>query len=170
MFSAEQIEKARDVMALCRQQGLRITTAESCTGGLIAALFTEIAGSSEVFERGFVTYSNEAKAELLSVPMDLIEEWGAISSQVAAAMSKGALRNSRADISVSVTGIAGPGGGSKAKPVGLVYLSAATQEDRVLGRKCQFGDIGRSMVRKATMLAALQLLNEVLPEVQSERP
>lgn len=170
MFSQGQIEKASDVMALCRPKNLMIATAESCTGGLIAALFTEIAGSSDVFERGFVTYSNEAKSELLDVPMETINQFGAVSPQVAAAMSTGALRNSRAGIAVSVTGIAGPGGGSNAKPVGLVYLSVATQDGRILDKKCAFGDLGRSNVREATVLAALQLLSEILEKAQVERP
>ena len=102
-----------------------IASAESCTGGLIAGLLTEVAGSSDVFERGFVTYSNEAKAELLGIPMDVINQWGAVSTQVAAAMANGALKQSHADISIAVTGIAGPGGGSSDKPVGLVYLATA---------------------------------------------
>ncbi len=162
MFSQEQIEKASDVMALCRKKKMMITTAESCTGGLIAALFTEIAGSSDVFERGFVTYSNEAKNELLGVPMEMIRQFGAVSPQVAAAMAEGALQNSHAQISVAVTGIAGPGGGNKEKPVGLVYLAAAGRKGHTLSRKCLFGDIGRSQVREATVLASLDLLDDLL--------
>ena len=107
------------------QSGLKLATAESCTGGLIAAILTEVPGSSDVFERGFVTYSNEAKTELLGVPAELIEKHGAVSEEVARAMASGALGHSRADIAVAVTGVAGPGGGTTAKPVGLVHLAAA---------------------------------------------
>jgi len=168
MFKARQVEEASQLLALCRKKKMMIATAESCTGGLIAALFTEIAGSSDVFERGFVTYSNEAKNELLGVPMQMINQFGAVSPQVAAAMAQGTLQNSHAGISVAVTGIAGPGGGSEDKPVGLVYLAAASRKGHPLSRKCLFGDIGRSEVRKATLSAALELLNELLKDTQAE--
>ncbi len=162
MFNARQVEEASQLLALCRKKKMMIATAESCTGGLIAALFTEIAGSSDVFERGFVTYSNEAKNELLGVPMQMINQFGAVSQQVAAAMAQGTLQNSHAGISVAVTGIAGPGGGSKDKPVGLVYIACAMTDGQVIGKECRFGDIGRSRVRMKTVLAAFELLNEVL--------
>jgi len=113
------------LLALYRTRGLRIATAESCTGGMIAAALTDIGGSSDVFERGFVTYSNEAKTEMLGVPAELIAHHGAVSVHVAREMALGALRHARADVAVAVTGIAGPGGGSDAKPVGLVYLGGA---------------------------------------------
>ncbi len=159
MFSQQLIDDASQLLALCRTKGLKIASAESCTGGLISALFTEIAGSSDVFERGFVTYSNEAKAELLKVRMELIDQWGAVSPQVAAAMATGALANSHADLTISVTGIAGPGGGSIEKPVGLVCLAAARKNGLVIGKTSKFGDIGRSKVREATIGAAIKLLN-----------
>ena len=159
MFSQQLREDAIQLLSLCRGKKLMLASAESCTGGLISALFTEIAGSSDVFERGFVTYSNDAKAELLGVSMELIDQWGAVSSQVAAAMASGALKYSKADLSISVTGIAGPGGGSDEKPVGLVCLAAARKNGLVIGKTCKFGDIGRSNVREATIGAALQLLN-----------
>jgi nicotinamide-nucleotide amidase len=164
MFSQDLLDEAEKLLGQCRDKGLMIASAESCTGGLIAGLFTEIDGSSDVFERGFVTYSNEAKSELLGVPMELISRQGAVSPQVAEAMAKGALQNSRADLSISVTGIAGPGGGSVEKPVGLVYLAAARKGGAVIGQACRFGDIGRSNVRKATITAALQLMKKVIEQ------
>jgi nicotinamide-nucleotide amidase len=139
------------------QAGPKLATAESCTGGLIAGLLTEIAGSSDVVERGFVTYSNAAKAELLGVPEALLAEHGAVSEPVARAMARGALARSQADIAVAVTGVAGPGGGTAAKPVGIVHVAAARRGGTVLHRECRFGDIGRGAVRIASVEAALQL-------------
>ena len=117
------VAQAAALLAACRERGLKIATAESCTGGLIAAILTEVPGSSDVVERGFVTYSNEAKTEMLGVPAALVEQHGAVSA-VARAMAEGALAHSRADIVVSVTGVAGPGGGTPLKPVGLVHFGA----------------------------------------------
>ena len=162
MFDVELVEQAAQLLELCRQKKLMIATAESCTGGLIAALFTEIAGSSDVFERGFVTYSNEAKQELLGVPSETINHWGAVSPQTAQAMARGALQNARVNLSIAVTGIAGPGGGSTEKPVGLVYLASAIQGGLTLGKECRFGDMGRSNVRKATVQAALKLMKRTI--------
>jgi nicotinamide-nucleotide amidase len=144
-----------------RNRGLKLATAESCTGGLIAGLLTEIAGSSDVVERGFVTYSNAAKAELLGVPGAMLAGHGAVSEAVARAMAQGALTRSHADIAVAVTGVAGPGGGTAAKPVGLVHVAAARRGGQVLHRECRFGDIGRGAVRIASMEAALQLAARV---------
>jgi nicotinamide-nucleotide amidase len=158
MFSLVLRDEAARLLEACRKAGVRIATAESCTGGLIAALLTEIAGSSDVVERGFVTYSNEAKIEALGVPPDLIAAHGAVSEPVARAMAEGALAHSRADIAVSVTGVAGPGGGSAAKPVGLVHLAAARKGRTTLYQECRFGDIGRDGVRLKSVEAALALL------------
>jgi len=149
---------ARRVLKLCRARGLRIATAESCTGGLVAAALTEIAGSSDVVECGFVTYSNEAKQKILGVPAATLKRHGAVSSETAAAMAAGALKNSQADLSVAVTGIAGPGGGSKQKPVGLVYFAAASRNGRRLARRRRYGKIGRSRVRLRSIAEALTLL------------
>ena len=144
----------------CRAQGLRACTAESCTGGLIAALLTEIAGSSDVVERGFVTYSNAAKTELLGVSDELLAAHGAVSEPVARAMAQGALAHSHADVAVSVTGVAGPGGGSAAKPVGLVHIAAARNGgEPTLHQECRFGDIGRGPIRLASVEVALQLIS-----------
>jgi nicotinamide-nucleotide amidase len=142
-----------------RRRGLKIATAESCTGGLVAALLTEIAGSSDVVERGLVTYSNAAKRELLGVPEAMLATHGAVSEPVARAMAEGALARSHADVAVSITGVAGPGGGSASKPTGLVHLAAARRGGTVLHRECRFGDIGRAAVRLASVRAALQLLS-----------
>jgi len=150
------IGQAELLLARCREQGIRIATAESCTGGLIAAALTEIAGSSDVFERGFVTYSNEAKMDLLGVPADLIAREGAVSEAVARAMAQGALAHGRADLALAVTGIAGPGGGSPDKPVGRVHLAAARGE-RLLHERCDFGDQGRARVRLLSAQRALDL-------------
>jgi nicotinamide-nucleotide amidase len=138
---------------------LKLAAAESCTGGLLTALLTEIAGSSDVVERGFVTYSNAAKHEMLGVPEAMLAEHGAVSEPVARAMADGALAHSAADVAVAVTGIAGPGGGTAAKPVGLVHFAAARRGGGVLHRECRFGDIGRSEVRIASVREALQLFS-----------
>jgi nicotinamide-nucleotide amidase len=144
-----------------KAKGWRIATAESCTGGMVAAAITDIAGSSDVFDRGFVTYSNEAKTEMLGVPVDLILKHGAVSEVVARAMAEGALKNSKADISVSVTGIAGPSGGSAEKPVGLVHFACATRT-ATRHLEMRFGDLGRAVVRQAALRQALQLVLEAL--------
>ena len=163
------------VVAACADRNVRLATAESCTGGLIAAALTDVPGSSAVLDRGFVTYSNEAKAEMLGVPMELIERHGAVSHQVAAMMALGAVIHSHATMSVAVTGIAGPGGGSAEKPVGLVFLAAAhrgedealvVREDRLLLTEAA-EQTGRTGVRAATVKAALQAISEV---VSLERP
>ena len=167
MFDASLLQNAVLVLEASRQARCRITTAESCTGGLLAGLLTHLPGSSEVFERGFVTYSNEAKIELLGVPKLLIDHFGAVSAEVALAMAEGALAHSRAELALSVTGIAGPGGGSAGKPVGLVFLGCQWRGcDPVISRQT-FGVIGREQVRAATLAVALDLLlaalNQAMP-------
>jgi nicotinamide-nucleotide amidase len=161
MFGPDLLTRAEKLLADARAKGLKIVTAESCTGGLVAGLLTEIPGSSDVMERGFVTYSNQAKEELLGVPHAVLEAYGAVSEQTARAMAQGALKQSRADLAVSVTGIAGPGGGSADKPVGLVHFAAA-RGDNVIHRECRFGDIGRSEVRRKSVEAALELLQSLV--------
>jgi nicotinamide-nucleotide amidase len=152
-------ELAAKVLDACRARGLTIATAESCTGGLVAALLTSIAGSSDVFERGFVTYSNAAKSEAIGVSANLIEQHGAVSAEVARAMAEGALSHSRADLAVSITGIAGPGGGSSAKPIGLVFVGFARRGE-MSGRTQRhlFEDRGREFIRNETVHSALSLL------------
>lgn len=161
MFPAGLLTSASTLLDHLRGRGLKLATAESCTGGLIAALFTDIAGSSDVIERGFVTYSNAAKNEMLGVPDILIVQHGAVSEPVARAMALGALAHSHADIAVAVTGVAGPGGGTAAKPVGLVHIAAARKGGEVLHRECRFGDIGRGAIRIASVEVALQLISRV---------
>ena len=157
----ELVELARKVIEANRSAGRRIAVAESCTGGLVAAALTEIAGSSDVFESGFVTYSNEAKMELLGVSSDVIETFGSVSIACAWAMAQGTLERTRADVAVAITGIAGPGGGSAKKPVGTVVFSCAergaSQSDMAADRK-EFGDLGRGGVRLQAALCALELL------------
>ena len=157
MFPDDIDALARQVIETAAARGLTLATAESCTGGLVAGALTAVAGSSAVFERGFVTYSNAAKSEMLGVPADLIEAHGAVSESVARAMADGAVARSPANISVSVTGIAGPGGGSADKPVGLVHFGAVGPSG-VAHAEHRFGDIGREAVRLASVRVALALL------------
>lgn len=151
-------EHAKRALDLYRARGMRVAAAESCTGGLVAAALTAIAGSSDVFECSFVTYSNGAKHKLLGVPTATLRRYGAVSAETAAAMAKGALQRSGADCAVSITGIAGPSGGSTEKPVGLVYFAAASRGGKMLARRRLFGNIGRERVRELSTLEALVLL------------
>lgn len=162
MFPPELLKLAEDVLARVRAQGLHIATAESCTGGLIGAALTEIPGSSDVFERGFIVYSNCAKTGLLGVPEDLIDNNGAVSEAVARRMAEGALQRSPVDLAVAVTGIAGPGGGTTAKPVGLVHFAAARRDRATLHKAHWFGDIGRERIRLLSVEAAFLLLLRLL--------
>lgn len=160
MFPEALLAQATDLLAACRAQQLKLATAESCTGGLIAGLLTEIAGSSDVVDRGFITYSNAAKEQMLGVDAMLLKNKGAVSAEVALAMAQGALKKSKADIAIAVTGIAGPGGGTERKPVGLVYIAAA-RGDKALGHEYHFfGE--RSEVRLAAIRAALVLAEKLL--------
>ena len=162
MFDPDLTNKAEELLQSLREAKLLIATAESCTGGLIAGVLTEIAGSSDVVDRGFVTYSNEAKNECLGVPAEMIEEHGAVSEEVARAMAKGAVHRSRASISVAVTGVAGPGGGTAEKPVGLVHVAVARSGRDTLHKRLQLGDIGRSKVRIATVREALAMIEQAI--------
>ena len=154
----DDIEKlARRVVEAAAARGMMVAAAESCTGGLVCGALTGIAGSSTVVERGFVTYSNAAKADLLDVPAGLIDRHGAVSEPVARAMADGVLARAPVQVSVAVTGIAGPGGGSTDKPVGLVHFAAAGP-DGLIHAERRFGDIGRAAVRQAAVRVALELL------------
>jgi nicotinamide-nucleotide amidase len=155
---------ARRVLDLCRVRGLHVATAESCTGGLVAGALTDIAGSSDVVDSGFVTYSNEAKQAMLGVSAATLKRHGAVSRETAAAMVKGALKNSLADIAVAITGIAGPGGGTKEKPVGLVYFAAARRGSKRLRLRRLYGNIGRSRVRAHSVAQALAMLETLAKE------
>jgi len=156
VFDAETMALATAVLAACRARGWRVATAESCTGGLVAAALTAISGSSDIVDRGFVTYSNKAKTELLGVPETTFTAVGAVSAEIAEAMAAGAVRCAGVDLAVSATGIAGPGGGSIAKPVGLVYLGVATRDSCRSERHVFPGD--RDNVRRAAMIRALEML------------
>ena len=162
MFSFTQKKLAKTILAKARAAKLRIATAESCTGGLIAACLTEIPGSSDVLDRGFVTYSNRAKTEMLGVPAALIDKHGAVSEEVARAMAKGALAHSNAQLAIAVTGIAGPGGGTTEKPVGLVHIAAARADHKLLHQAHHFGDIGRDKIRLKSVEATLKILQKLI--------
>jgi nicotinamide-nucleotide amidase len=162
MITEDQLrQKAESLLRDAGTKRLRMATAESCTGGLVAGFVTEIAGSSTVFDRGFVTYSNEAKTEVLGVPAELIEANGAVSEPVARAMAEGAITRSRADIAVAITGVAGPGGGTAEKPVGLVHFAATRRGGATIHLEKRFGDIGRRQVRLESVAIALELLDDV---------
>ncbi len=154
--------RAAALLKAYEAERLKIATAESCTGGLVAALLTEIAGSSAVVERGFVTYSNEAKTELIGVPADLIAAHGAVSEPVARAMAEGALSHSRADVAVAITGIAGPTGATATKPVGLVHFGLARKGAPIVHLERHYGDLGRENVRRRAVEDAIGLLERAL--------
>jgi nicotinamide-nucleotide amidase len=170
MFPPDLLDRAKKLLAQARAKGLKIATAESCTGGLLAGLLTEIPGSSDVFERGFVTYSNAAKQELLGVPLQILEVHGAVSEQTAHAMAEGALKHSLAHLAIAVTGIAGPSGGTDEKPVGRVHLAfierpsvdTALENLPVIFFTCHFGDIGRTEIRLKSIETVLQMLEQLL--------
>jgi nicotinamide-nucleotide amidase len=161
MFDEAICTAAQGLVDLCKSRGLTLATAESCTGGLVAAALTDIAGSSAVVDRGFVTYSNAAKQAMLGVPVATLKKFGAVSRETAEAMAKGAVANAAADIAISITGIAGPGGGSEEKPVGLVHFAAASHGGKLIHRERRYGDLGRAEVRRRSVLDALALLSEL---------
>ncbi len=160
MFTEAQYKQASELLEICKGRRLKLATAESCTGGLLSALLTEISGSSAVFECGFVTYSNQAKADMLGVAPSLIEASGAVSEQVAIAMAHGAIAKSGADISVAITGIAGPTGGTREKPVGLVYIAACHKEDFSCTENIFTGT--RQQIRIAAISKALEMLEKTI--------
>jgi nicotinamide-nucleotide amidase len=160
IFPLEITMLAQLVLDECRERHVRIVTAESCTGGLVAGALTEIAGSSDVVDRGFITYSNRAKSSVLGVPGDLIADMGAVSEPVARMMAEGALNASDAHIAVAITGVAGPGGGTALKPVGLVHFATARANGPILHRRELFGDIGRERVRLESVRTALEMIRE----------
>ncbi|XAZ25148.1 CinA family protein [Sinorhizobium sp. B11] len=162
LFPADITSMAEDIIRDFTAAGLMVSTAESCTGGLIAGALTEISGSSAVVDRGFVTYTNVAKMQMLGVQEETLARFGAVSEETARQMVHGALFRSRAHLAVAVTGIAGPGGGSPEKPVGLVHLAAKSRSGKLVHRKMLYGDIGRTDVRLATIRTALQMLIEIV--------
>ncbi len=162
MIDRQIIADASALLEACRARGILVATAESCTGGLLAAALTAIPGSSDVVDRGFVTYSNAAKSEMLGVPVWLIERHGAVSEDVARAMAGGALTHSRANLAVAITGIAGPSGGTPEKPIGLVHLAAAVRDAPVVHERLLLSDIGRAEIRRESVRRALALLVSLL--------
>ena len=162
MFSLEIVTLARLLVDEARERSLRIVTAESCTGGLVAGAICQVSGASDVFERGFVTYSNRAKTEMLGVPGDLIADLGAVSEPVVRMMAEGALENASAHLSVAITGVAGPGGGTAMKPVGTIHFATARSNASILHRVEHFQDMDRDAVRLASVQVALEMLRERL--------
>lgn len=158
----ELIALAADVLDAARAKGELLATAESCTGGLVSGALTAVPGSSDVFDRGFITYSNTAKSEMLGVPYWLIEKHGSVSEDVARAMAGGALTHSNASLAVAVTGIAGPGGGTPDKPVGLVHFAAGHPDGPMHHERVEFGDLGRAEIRRRSVERALRLLRSLL--------
>lgn len=152
---------ARSLLDICRMRKLTIATAESCTGGLVAGALTDIPGSSDVIDRGFVTYSNDAKRAMLGVKATTLAAFGAVSKETAQAMAVGALERAGVDLAVSITGIAGPGGATPGKPVGLVHFAVAARDGRLVHRECRFGALGRSTVRQRSVVEALRMLMEL---------
>ena len=166
---SEDLRRAASrVLERCRAHGLTVATAEACTGGLVAGTLTEIAGSSDVVDRGFVTYSDAAKEAMLGVPAAILKRHGAVSRKTAEAMATGALAHAPVDLAVAITGIAGPGGGSADKPVGLVHFAAAARDGRLIHREKRFGDVGRSEVRLRSVAEALAMLEELAGGVAGE--
>lgn len=162
--------KAEELIVQAKNKGLRLASAESCTGGLVAAALTEIAGSSAVFERGFVTYSNDSKVDLLGVSPETLAMQGAVSAQTAREMALGALARSQADVAVAITGIAGPGGGSAQKPVGLVHFACARREGDITLRERRFGPLTRADIRTCAVLEALAMLRASVATAVQRRP
>jgi nicotinamide-nucleotide amidase len=170
MFSAELVDEAQRLLSELRTRQMMLATAESCTGGLLTGLLTEVPGASDVVERGFVTYSNKAKISCLGVPSQLLAKHGAVSAEVALAMAEGALVNSEADLAIAVTGVAGPGGGSAKKPVGLVWLAIARAGGTPLRTEWRFGDLGRSRIRLEALRAALAFVRQALDTPANGHP
>jgi nicotinamide-nucleotide amidase len=169
MLDDDIVEAARSLLAICKRKNLLVATAESCTAGLVAGTLTEIPGVSSILDRGYITYSNEAKHEMLGVSRDTLNEHGAVSRATAEAMARGVLGRSRVHIAVSVTGIAGPDGGSEEKPVGLVHFAAATRSGKLIHAEERYGNVGRSNVRKQSVLQAFRMLHE-LAEGEAANP
>lgn len=161
MFDLIVLEAAEQLLEICKRKQLTVATAESCTGGLVAAAISAISGSSAVLDRGYVTYSNRAKEEMLGVTPTTLEAHGAVSRPCAEEMAKGALAHAGVDLAVSITGIAGPTGGTPDKPVGLVHFAAASRGGQLITHEGQFGDVGRSQVRRLSLLQALAMLTEL---------
>jgi len=170
MLEKSAIEAAKALLDICLRKKLTVATAESCTGGLVAATISEIPGSSAVLDRGFVTYSNEAKQQMLGVTPATIDVYGAVSHECADEMAKGALAHASVDLAISITGIAGPTGAVPGKPIGLVFFCAASRSGRVIAADRKYGDIGRAKVREKSVLQALSMLRELAEKEEPQPP
>jgi nicotinamide-nucleotide amidase len=168
MADAEIRRAASALLDLCKAKRLTLATAESCTGGLVVGALTDIAGSSAVVDRGFVTYTNDAKEQMLGVPAATLRQHGAVSRETAEAMARGVLARSPVDLAVSITGIAGPGGATETKPVGLVHFAAAARSGGVVHHERRYGDIGRAELRRLSVLEALAMLAELAGTARSK--
>ena len=165
-MTTELFAAATALIRLCTDRKLTIATAESCTGGLVAGALTDVAGSSAVLDRGFITYSNKAKQQMLGVPAETLRDYGAVSRQTAEAMARGALAKSGVDLVVAITGIAGPGGASEGKPVGLVHFAAATRDGTSMHAAMRYGDIGRPEVREKSVMQALAMMQSLAENIR----
>jgi nicotinamide-nucleotide amidase len=170
MLDQETKDAAVALLERCKEKKLTLATAESCTGGLLAAVLTDIPGSSTMVERGFVTYSNDSKQQMLGVPPTTLERYGAVSKETAEAMAKGALAHAKVELAISITGIAGPTGAMPGKPIGLVHFAAASRSGRLVHHDRHFGDLGRSEVRRRSVLQALVMLNELAEKEEPPAP
>ena len=169
MLDDDIVEAAQQLLAICKRKNLLVATAESCTAGLVAGTLSEVPGVSSILDRGYVTYSNEAKHEMLGVPRETLEKHGAVSRETAEAMVRGVLGHARVNLAVSVTGIAGPDGGTAEKPVGLVHFAAGTRTGKLMHVEKRFGNPGRATVRKQSVLQAFRMLHE-LAEGEAANP
>lgn len=169
MLDDDIVEAAKRLLDICKRKNLTVATVESCTAGLVAGTLTEVPGTSSILDRGFVTYSNQAKQDMVGVSAATLKSHGAVSRQTAEAMARGAIAHAPVDLAVSVTGIAGPDGGSAEKPVGLVHFAAATRSGRLIHAEKRFGDIGRADIRKQSVLQAFRMLHD-LAEGEAARP
>ena len=161
MLDDDIVEAAKRLLDICRRKNLTVATVESCTAGLVAGTLTEVPGTSSILDRGFVTYSNQAKEDMVGVPAATLKAHGAVSRQTAEEMARGAIANAPVDLAISVTGIAGPDGGSAEKPVGLVHFAAASRSGQFVHREMRYGNPGRSEVRKRSVLQAFIMLHEL---------
>jgi nicotinamide-nucleotide amidase len=169
MLDDDIVQAAKDLLAICKRKNLLVATAESCTAGLVAGTLSEVPGVSSILDRGYVTYSNEAKHEMLGVSREILDTHGAVSRETAEAMVRGVLGHARVHLAVSVTGIAGPDGGSEEKPVGLVHFAAGTRSGKLMHAEKRFGNPGRATVRKQSVLQAFRMLHE-LAEGEAANP
>ncbi len=170
MLDEDIVQAAKQLFEICKRKNLLIGTAESCTAGLVAGMLTELPGTSSILDRGFITYSNQAKHEMLGVSRETLTTYGAVSKQVAEEMAKGVLGRAKVDLAVSVTGIAGPDGGSEEKPVGLVHFAVATRAGAIVHTEKRFGNIGRSDVRKLSVLQAFRMLHDAAEKLDAQPP